>query len=132
MNNNVYIVFVIFNLIGLVILGGYYSYVVIGNGMIFILGQLFIDVSGNKFIEVSFEMQVLQVLVNVEVVFVGVGSDIGKLLQVCIYFIDVVYWFVFNDIYVCWVGSVCLVCVVVLVLVLYFGLQVEVEVMVLL
>jgi enamine deaminase RidA (YjgF/YER057c/UK114 family) len=82
MNDTAHTTPVTLNPTGLATPGGHYSHVAIGNGMVFISGQLPIDASGHKLTEASFEMQALQVLANVEAALAGAGSDIGKLLQV--------------------------------------------------
>jgi enamine deaminase RidA (YjgF/YER057c/UK114 family) len=105
MNDTAHTTPVTLNPTGLATPGGHYSHVAIGNGMVFISGQLPIDASGHKLTEASFEMQALQVLANVEAALAGAGSDIGKLLQVRIYLTDVAHWPAFNDIYARWAGS---------------------------
>jgi reactive intermediate/imine deaminase len=127
MNNNAHTAPVTLNPTGLATPGGHYSHVAIGNGMVFISGQLPIDASGHKLTDASFEMQALQVLANVEAALAGAGSDIGKLLQVRIYLTDVAHWPAFNEIYARWAGSARPARAVVPVPALHFGLQVEVE-----
>lgn len=112
---------------GLAAPGGHYSHVAIGNGMVFVSGQLPIDASGRKLTDASFEAQAQQVLANVEAALAGAGSGIGKLLQVRIYLTDVAHWPAFNEIYARWAGSARPARAVVPVPALHFGLQVEVE-----
>ncbi|WP_343722901.1 RidA family protein [Herbaspirillum seropedicae] len=112
---------------GLATPGGHYSHVATGNGMAFISGQLPIDAHGNKLAEASFDVQARQVLANVEAALAGVGSEIGKLLQVRVYLTDVAHWPAFNDLYAAWAGSGRPARAVVPVPALHFGLQIEVE-----
>lgn len=112
---------------GLATPGGHYSHVAIGNGMVFVSGQLPIDAAGRKLTDASFEAQAQQVLANVEAALAGAGSGIGKLLQVRIYLTDVAHWPAFNEIYARWAGRARPARAVVPVPALHFGLQVEVE-----
>ncbi len=112
---------------GLATPGGHYSHVAIGNGMVFISGQLPIDAQGRKLTDAAFDVQARQVLVNVEAALAGAGSGIGKLLQVRVYLTDVACWPAFNDIYARWAGHARPARAVVPVPALHFGLQVEVE-----
>ncbi|WP_443115389.1 RidA family protein [Herbaspirillum seropedicae] len=112
---------------GLATPGGHYSHAAIGNGMVFISGQLPIDAEGRKLTDATFDVQARQVLANVEAALAGVGSEIGKLLQVRVYLTEVAHWPAFNDIYARWAGSARPARAVVPVPALHFGLQIEVE-----
>ncbi|WP_324617605.1 RidA family protein [Herbaspirillum camelliae] len=112
---------------GLATPGGHYSHVAIGNGMVFISGQLPIDAEGRKLTDAAFDVQARQVLANVEAALAGAGSEIDKLLQVRVYLADVAYWPAFNDLYARWAGNARPARAVVPVPALHFGLLVEVE-----
>jgi len=107
--------------------GGHYSHVVKGNGMVFISGQLPIDVDGNKLNDQSFEVQAEQVLRNLAAALSSAGSEVGKLLQVRVYIADVAHWPSFNYIYARWAGVARPARTVVPVPALHFDLQIEVE-----
>ncbi|MGO0791901.1 RidA family protein [Herbaspirillum seropedicae] len=112
---------------GLATPGGHYSHAAIGNGMVFISGQLPIDAEGRKLTDAAFDVQARQVLTNVEAALAGAGSEIGKLLQVRVYLADVAYWPAFNDLYARWAGNARPARAVVPVPALHFGLLIEVE-----
>jgi 2-iminobutanoate/2-iminopropanoate deaminase len=107
--------------------GGHYTHAVTANGFVFISGQLPIARDGSKNADASFEQQAQQVLDNVASALVGVGSDIGRLVQVRVYLTDIKAWPAFNIIYAKWIGASRPARAVVPVPELHFGFKIEVE-----
>jgi 2-iminobutanoate/2-iminopropanoate deaminase len=107
--------------------GGHYTHAVTANGFVFISGQLPIAHDGSKNADASFEQQAQQVLDNVASALVGVGSDIGRLVQVRVYVTDIKAWPAFNTIYAKWIGASRPARAVVPVPELHFGFKIEVE-----
>jgi reactive intermediate/imine deaminase len=112
---------------GLATPGGHYRHVAIGNGMVFVSGQLPIDEQGRKLTDASFEAQAEQVLANLKAALDGAGSSIAQLLQVRVYIVDVAHWASFNQVYANWAGAARPARAVVPVSALHFGLKIEVE-----
>ncbi|MFL9891774.1 reactive intermediate/imine deaminase [Burkholderia sp. WP9] len=112
---------------GLAMPGGHYSHVAIANGLIFVSGQLPIDLNGRKLADRPFEDQAEQALANLEAALVGAGSDVSKLAQVRVYIVDVEHWPSFNAIYARWAGDAKPARAVVPVPALHFDLKIEIE-----
>jgi enamine deaminase RidA (YjgF/YER057c/UK114 family) len=104
MNDTAHTTPVTLNPTGLATPGGHYSHVAIGNGMVFISGQLPIDASGHKLTEASFEMQALQVRPMWKPHSPVPAATSASCCR-SIYLTDVAHWPAFNDIYARWAGS---------------------------
>ena len=107
--------------------GGHYSHAVIGNGFVFVSGQLPIAPDGSKLNEAPFERQAQQVLDNVAAALTGAGSAIEWLVQVRVYVTDIASWPAFNAIYAKWIGASRPARAVVPVPELHYGFKIEVE-----
>jgi len=107
--------------------GGHYSHAVIGNGFVFVSGQLPIAPDGSKLNEAPFERQAQQVLDNVAAVLTGAGSAVEQLVQVRVYVTDIALWPAFNTIYAKWIGSSRPARAVVPVPELHYGFKIEIE-----
>jgi reactive intermediate/imine deaminase len=106
---------------------GHYSHAVIGNGFVFVSGQLAIAPDGSKLNEAPFEKQAQQVLDNVAAALTGAGSTIERLVQVRVYVTDITAWPAFNAIYAKWIGASRAARAVVPVSELHYGFKIEVE-----
>lgn len=73
-------------------LGGNYSHACLGNGLVFVAGQLPIRPDGQGLVDSRFAQQPAQALANVEAALRNMGSDIGRLLQVRVYVDDTGNW----------------------------------------
>ena len=107
--------------------GGHYSHAVVANGMVFVSGQLPIDVRGNKLVDAPFDVQARQVLANVAGALEAAGSSVSQLVQVRVYVTDIAQWPAFNAIYAAWAGASRPARAVVPVPTLHHGLLIEVE-----
>jgi len=107
--------------------GGHYSHAVIGNGFVFVSGQLPIAPDGSKLNEASFEKQAQQVLDNVAAALTSAGSAVERLVQVRVYVTDIASWPAFNAIYAKWIGSSRPARAVVPVPELHYGFKIEIE-----
>jgi reactive intermediate/imine deaminase len=108
--------------------GGHYSHAVIANGLVFVSGQLPITASGELLNQVSFEEQVRQTLLNVQIALEAAGSSIAQLVQVRVYITSIGNWPSFNQIYREWAGQSLPARAVVPVPELHYGFSIEVEV----
>lgn len=107
--------------------GGHYSHATVGNGFVFVSGQLPITPQGIKLVDAPFEAQAEQVLKNVEAALVGAGSSVEQLVQVRVYLDSIDHWPAFNTIYAKWLGPTRPARAIVPTGPLHFGLKVEVE-----
>lgn len=107
--------------------GGHYSHAVVGGGLVFVAGQLPIAANGTRLADAPFSTQARQVLENVANALAGVGSEVGKLLQVRVYVTDIADWPEFNSIYAQWAGAARPARAVVPVPQLHYGFKIEVE-----
>jgi len=107
--------------------GGHYSHATVGNGFVFVSGQLPITPQGVKLVDAPFEAQAEQVLKNVEAALVGAGSSIEQLVQVRVYLDSIDNWPAFNAIYAKWLGPTRPARAIVPTGPLHFGFKVEVE-----
>jgi reactive intermediate/imine deaminase len=107
--------------------GGHYSHAAVGDGLVFISGQLPITPGGERLIDAGFEEQVAQTLANVQAALQAAGSGIDKLLQVRVYLDAIANWPAFDRIYEQWAGSSRPARAIVPTGPLHFGFKVEVE-----
>src|ERR1043165_8792891 len=107
--------------------GGHYSHAVMGNGFVFISGELPIAPDGTKLNEAPFERQAQQVLDNVAHALKGAGTSIEKLTQVRVYVTSIESWTGFNALYAKWAGAARPARCVVPVPQLHYGFQIEIE-----
>lgn len=107
--------------------GGHYSHAAVGDGLVFIAGQLPITPEGERLADAAFEAQVAQALANVQAALLAAGAGIDKLLQVRVYLDDIANWPAFNRIYAQWAGPSRPARTIVPTGPLHFGFKVEVE-----
>jgi len=85
--------------------GGHYSQAVIHGGLVYVSGQLPIDlVTGVRCLG-SIEEQASLVLTNLAAILVAAGSRLDQLLKVTIYLSDVAHWEAVNTIYASILGA---------------------------
>jgi reactive intermediate/imine deaminase len=106
---------------------GHYSHTCTAAGLVFMSGQLPVDVHGIPMTDQPFERQAAQVLGNVDACLEAAGTDRSRLVQVRIYVTDMNSWPAFNQIYADWIGEVRPARVVAGVAFLHFGLLLEIE-----
>ncbi|MFB9262680.1 RidA family protein [Bradyrhizobium erythrophlei] len=85
---------------------GHYSHTCTAAGLVFVSGQLPVDVNGTPMTDQPFERQAGQVLANVDACLEAAGTDRSRLVQVRIYVTDMNSWPAFNQIYADWIGDV--------------------------
>ncbi|MEH2484574.1 RidA family protein [Bradyrhizobium sp. AZCC 2230] len=106
---------------------GHYSHTCTAAGLVFVSGQLPVDVNGKALSDQPFARQAEQVLANVDACLEVAGTDRSRLLQVRIFVTDMNFWPAFNEIYADWIGDVRPARVVAGVASLHFGLLLEIE-----
>ncbi|HEY0956003.1 MAG TPA: RidA family protein [Roseateles sp.] len=79
--------------------GGHYSHAVRHGDLVFVSGQLGARPDGTHTADLPFEDQVRQSLANLRAALQSAGADLGDLLKVTAYIVDVVNWPRFNAIY---------------------------------
>jgi 2-iminobutanoate/2-iminopropanoate deaminase len=84
---------------------GHYSHTCTAAGLVFVSGQLPIDMDGRPMSDQPFERQVEQVLANVDACLEAAGTNRSRLLQVRVYVTDMKLWSAFNQIYANWIGD---------------------------
>jgi 2-iminobutanoate/2-iminopropanoate deaminase len=77
---------------------GHYSPGVVHNGLVYVAGQLPLDVNGTPQLE-SIEVQTKQCLYNVEQILLAAGSDLNHVLKVSIFVSDIAHWPIVNATY---------------------------------
>lgn len=106
---------------------GHYSHTCTAAGLVFVSGQLPVDLNGKPMSDEPFEPQARRVLANVDACLEAAGTDRSRLLQVRIFVTDMNFWPAFNQIYADWIGEVRPARVVAGVASLHFGLLLEIE-----
>jgi reactive intermediate/imine deaminase len=84
---------------------GHYSHTCTAAGLVFVSGQLPMDMDGKPMRGQPFERQAEQVLANVDACLQAAGTDRRRLLQVRVYVTDMKFWSTFNEIYANWIGD---------------------------
>lgn len=106
---------------------GHYSPGVEHNGLIFVSGQLPMDLSTREPCTGSIEEQTELALRNVEAVLIAAGSDLSGVLQMTIYVSDMDLWGRVNDMYARVMGDHRPARAIVPVKDLHFGTQIEIQ-----
>ncbi|OAE96339.1 enamine deaminase RidA [Bradyrhizobium centrolobii] len=106
---------------------GHYSHTCTAAGLVFVSGQLPVDVNGKPMSDQPFERQAEQVLANVDACLEAAGTNRSRLLQVRVYVTDMNFWPGFNQIYADWIGEVRPARAVAGVASLHYGLLLEIE-----
>jgi len=78
---------------------GHYSPAVVHNGLIFVSGQLPMNLATQEIENGSIEAQTELALRNVERVLLAAGSDLNHVLQMTIYISDIELWSKVNEVY---------------------------------
>lgn len=79
--------------------GGHYRHAVRHGDLVFISGQLGTRPDGTHTADLAFEDQVRQSLANLRAALRSVDADLGDLLKVTAYLVDVAHWPRFNAVY---------------------------------
>lgn len=106
---------------------GHYAPGVISNGMLYISGQLSLDLDTREVVTGGPEAHMEQALCNVERVLKAAGLTKENLVQCRIYIADVSYWDAINEVYGKFFGEHMPARIVVPVPNLHFGCLVEIE-----
>ncbi len=84
---------------------GHYSQAVVHNGLVYVSGQLPIDVNNpDEYIE-TVEDQAQQALINLQEVLKAANSDKSKVLKVTMYISDISIWAQVNQVYAQFFGD---------------------------
>jgi len=106
---------------------GHYSPAVIHNGLVFISGQLPLDLKTREPFTGAIEGQTELALLNVEAVLEAAGSDLRHVLQMTIYVSDMELWDKVNETYAKVMGDHRPARAIVPVKELHFGTQIEIQ-----
>jgi len=83
---------------------GHYSPGVVHNGIVYVAGQLPLDVNGNPKIA-SIEEETTLCLHNIEQILIAAGSDLQHILKVSIFVSDIAHWPKVNATYASIMGN---------------------------
>lgn len=78
---------------------GHYSQGIVHNGLVFVSGQLPMNMETREIENGSIEAQTELALRNVEAVLLAAGSDLNHVLQMTIYISDIELWGAVNAVY---------------------------------
>jgi len=78
---------------------GHYSHAVCHSDLVFISGQLGVRPDGTHTADMPFEDQVRQTLANLRAALNSAGADLGSVVKVTAYIVDVAHWPRFNAVY---------------------------------
>lgn len=78
---------------------GHYSPGVVHNGLVYVSGQLSLDLETRAPFAGEIEIQTELALRNVERVLQAAGSDLGQVIQMTIYISDIELWGKVNEVY---------------------------------
>jgi 2-iminobutanoate/2-iminopropanoate deaminase len=106
---------------------GHYSPAVVHNGLIFVSGQLPINLETLEIENGSIEAQTELALRNVEKILQTAGSDLSRVLQMTIYISDIELWGKVNETYARVLGSARPARAIVPVKDLHFGTKIEIQ-----
>ena len=108
---------------------GHYSPVVVHNGLIFVSGQLPINLMTLEIENGSIEAQTELALQNVEAILLVANSDLNHVLQMTIYISDIDLWDKVNEVYARILGEHKPARAIVPVKDLHFGTNIEIQAM---
>ena len=106
---------------------GHYSQAIVHNGVVYVSGQLPIDVYARERHVGSIEEQTEQTLKNVSEILKAAGSDLSKVLKVTVYISDIQLWSRVNKVYSDFWGEHRPARVVVPTRELHYGYQIEID-----
>jgi reactive intermediate/imine deaminase len=78
---------------------GHYSHAVCHGDLVFVSGQLGVRPDGTHTADLPFEDQVRQTLVNLRAALDSAGADLGSVVKLTAYIVDVAHWPRFNAVY---------------------------------
>jgi 2-iminobutanoate/2-iminopropanoate deaminase len=78
---------------------GHYSQGVVHNGLVYVSGQLPMNLTTGEIENGSIEAQTELALRNVEAILLAAGSDLNHLIQMTIYISDIELWGKVNEVY---------------------------------
>jgi 2-iminobutanoate/2-iminopropanoate deaminase len=84
---------------------GHYAQATKANGLVFVSGQLPLEIEDDIVLPEGLDAQVQQALSNVREVLLAAGSDVEKLLSVQIYVSDIENWPRVNELYRAFIGD---------------------------
>ncbi len=106
---------------------GHYSQAIVHNGVVYVSGQLPVDVHAKEKIIGTIEEQTEQALKNVSAILLAAGSDLNKVLKVTVYISDIQLWSRVNKVYSNFLGEHRPARVVVPTRDLHYGYQIEID-----
>lgn len=106
---------------------GHYSSAVVHNGLIFVSGQLPMNLQTGETENGAIEAQTELALRNVEQILLAAGSDLNRVLQMTIYISDIELWGKVNEVYASIFGEHKPARAIVPVKDLHFGTQIEIQ-----
>lgn len=84
---------------------GHYSQAVVHHGLVYVSGQLPIDLHTGEKKQGSIEEQTEQVLNNISNILTAANSDLNHLLKVTVYIADISLWAQVNEVYARMLGE---------------------------
>jgi 2-iminobutanoate/2-iminopropanoate deaminase len=106
---------------------GHYSQAIIHDGLVYVSGQLPMDLVSGEPLLGEIEAQAEAALLNVEKVLQAAGSDLNSVVQMTIYISDMEYWGKVNEVYARVMGDHRPARAIVPVKELHFGLGIEIQ-----
>lgn len=106
---------------------GHYSHIAVGQGLVYVSGQLPVDAQGSPRADLSFADQATLALRNVATALGGAGCDWHDVLKVTVYVAGIEHWKSFDEAYRQVVGTAKPARAVVPVPELHYGVLVEIE-----
>lgn len=107
--------------------GGHYRHAVCHGDLVFVAGQLGARPDGTHTADLPFEDQVRQALANLQAALASAGADLGSVVKLTAYIVDVAHWPRFNAVYASVMGEVRPARTVVPVPELHYGYLVELD-----
>ena len=83
---------------------GHYAQAVVHENIVYVAGQLPISADGSK-IKGCIEKECRQVIENIKAILFAAGSDVSKILRVCVHITDIENWAKINEIYADFLGD---------------------------
>lgn len=106
---------------------GHYSHAVCHGALVFVSGQLGVRPDGTHTADLPFEDQVRQALANLRAALASAGADLGSVVKLTAYIVDVAHWPRFNAVYASVMGPARPARTVVPVPELHYGYLVELD-----
>jgi 2-iminobutanoate/2-iminopropanoate deaminase len=106
---------------------GHYSPAIVHDGLVYVSGQLPLDLTTRVPFTGAIEGQTELAIMNVEAVLKAAGSDLHHVLQMTIYVSDMEHWRAVNDTYATVMGDHRPARAIVPVKELHFGTQIEIQ-----